>query len=255
MALWGARAVPYVVHTSNSLSYNELAQSKPAPQTTECPLPRTKIDTLSTLRMSCRLPSVSSRLFEERQDFTRLGVAPRPRFLVHGFPVAKYFEAAASRRNHLQVRLGKTLANLSRQTGGSRLVVSNDAIFDADLHSARGFGLLGGRRELLYKLSRLGGIDLFESIERRPPNDALPDVLRHQLLGEWQRGVFLQADVGRKRGAADDERSIRARNFAQANGDLARTASTQRQPAQRGDSFLAHSRIGIARRVDEGRLY
>jgi hypothetical protein len=55
-------------------------------------------------------------------------------FLVDGLSVAEDFEAAAPRRNHLQLRVGKTLANLSRQTGSSRLVVSNNAIFDADLH-------------------------------------------------------------------------------------------------------------------------
>jgi hypothetical protein len=56
------------------------------------------------------------------------------RFLEHGVPVGEHFESSASRRCHLQLGVRELLPNLSRQTGGSGLVVSDDAILDADLH-------------------------------------------------------------------------------------------------------------------------
>jgi hypothetical protein len=54
--------------------------------------------------------------------------------LEHRLSVGDHLESAASRRGHLQLGVGEALTNLSRQTGGSRLVVSDDAVLDADLH-------------------------------------------------------------------------------------------------------------------------
>jgi len=54
--------------------------------------------------------------------------------LEHGVSISDDLESSPSRGNHPQLRVRKALTNLSRQTGGSGLVVSNDAIFDADLH-------------------------------------------------------------------------------------------------------------------------
>jgi hypothetical protein len=61
-------------------------------------------------------------------------VPPEPRFLEYGLSVGDHLETSSPRRDHLQLGVGEALPDLSRQTGGSRLVVSNDAIFDADLH-------------------------------------------------------------------------------------------------------------------------
>jgi hypothetical protein len=56
------------------------------------------------------------------------------RFFVDRYSIGNDLEPAASRRNHLKLGVGKALLNLSRQTGGSRFVVSNDAVFDGDFH-------------------------------------------------------------------------------------------------------------------------
>jgi hypothetical protein len=57
------------------------------------------------------------------------------------------------------MRAGETVANLSRQTGGARLVVSNGAVFDADLQLPVLRGSLLRRRVFIYQRTRLGGID------------------------------------------------------------------------------------------------
>jgi len=57
------------------------------------------------------------------------------------FPVDRQLETAAIRRHEhnlgdlLRAVAGKVLDERSRQTDGSRGVVSNDAKFDADLHA------------------------------------------------------------------------------------------------------------------------
>lgn len=56
-------------------------------------------------------------------------------FLVDRNAIAQNFESAAPRRNQLDFSLGEPLTNLGRQTGGPGFVVSNDAVFDRDLHS------------------------------------------------------------------------------------------------------------------------
>ena len=55
--------------------------------------------------------------------------------LVDRNAIAQNFEFTAPRRNQLDLRFGKSSTNFGRQTGGPRLVVSNDAVFDGDLHS------------------------------------------------------------------------------------------------------------------------
>jgi len=44
-------------------------------------------------------------------------------------------EDAARRLDQLHVGVGVGLANFGRQTGGARLVVSDDAVFDRDPHA------------------------------------------------------------------------------------------------------------------------
>jgi hypothetical protein len=43
-------------------------------------------------------------------------------------------EHAARRLDQLHIGVGVGLADFGRQTGGSRLVVSDDAVFDRDAH-------------------------------------------------------------------------------------------------------------------------
>jgi hypothetical protein len=65
------------------------------------------------------------------------------RFLVNRFAVTHDLESATPRRNHFDLHFGKTRANLSRQTGGSGLVVSNDTILDADQEAFHFAGATG----------------------------------------------------------------------------------------------------------------
>jgi hypothetical protein len=51
-------------------------------------------------------------------------------FAVHG-----HLEHPARARDETDFRLGKLLLQLSRQTGGSRLVISDDAVFDDHAHA------------------------------------------------------------------------------------------------------------------------
>jgi hypothetical protein len=55
-------------------------------------------------------------------------------FLEDWLAIHQHFESTSPRRDHLDLRAGEALLDLRRQTGGARLVVSNDAVFDADLH-------------------------------------------------------------------------------------------------------------------------
>jgi hypothetical protein len=55
-------------------------------------------------------------------------------FLVDRNAVAQNLESTAPRRNKLDLRLGKPVTNFGRQTGGPGFIVSDDAVFDRDLH-------------------------------------------------------------------------------------------------------------------------
>ena len=74
------------------------------------------------------------RFGDELADFARLGVAPQPGFLEYGRTVQQDFEPASTRRDQIDGRRWITLPQLSRQTGGSGLVVSNRAVFDLNVH-------------------------------------------------------------------------------------------------------------------------
>ena len=73
-------------------------------------------------------------LLEPGSDFPRPGVPSELRFLEKRHSVAQHFEPAASRRNQLDSGAGVPVSELSRQTGGSGLVVSERAVFDRDVH-------------------------------------------------------------------------------------------------------------------------
>ena len=51
-------------------------------------------------------------------------------------PVDGHLESAAGRFPEIHLRLGKCLLELGGQTGRPRLVASNDAVFDADVHES-----------------------------------------------------------------------------------------------------------------------
>jgi hypothetical protein len=56
------------------------------------------------------------------------------RLLINRDAVAQNLEASPPRRDQIDRRNRKSLANLGRQTGGPGLVVSERAVFDRDLH-------------------------------------------------------------------------------------------------------------------------
>ena len=60
-------------------------------------------------------------------------------------------------------------------------------------------------RVLLRELTRFGRVYFFKRVERRRANDVVPDLLRHQLLGEGKRRVLLETDVRRERRSTHDE--------------------------------------------------
>jgi hypothetical protein len=61
-------------------------------------------------------------------------VPPELRFLEHGRVVHDNFESPAARRDQFDCGMRVFLSELSRQTGGSGLVVSKRAVFDRDIH-------------------------------------------------------------------------------------------------------------------------
>ena len=80
--------------------------------------------------------------FYELPDLARLGVAPKPGLLKYRRPFEHDFEPASTRRDQIDRRRWVTLAELSRQTGSSGLVVSNGTIFDLDVHGGHSVGAL-----------------------------------------------------------------------------------------------------------------
>ena len=55
--------------------------------------------------------------------------------LVDRLAIAEDLEPSASRWDQLDLRVGKSLPDFDRQTGGPGLIVSNDAVFDRDSHA------------------------------------------------------------------------------------------------------------------------
>jgi hypothetical protein len=56
------------------------------------------------------------------------------RFLKDRDAIADDFEPSLAGRYQLNIRFRVVISELSRQTGGSGLIVSNRAVFDGDLH-------------------------------------------------------------------------------------------------------------------------
>ena len=68
------------------------------------------------------------------QDFTGRGVSPHFLLGKNRLSVYRHFEDAAARLDQPDIRVGICLLQLSRQTGGSRVIVSNYAILDGYTH-------------------------------------------------------------------------------------------------------------------------
>jgi len=73
-------------------------------------------------------------------DFSRLGVTAERALGKDELGVHSHLEHAPGRRDQPNFRVRIPLLQLSRQTGGSRLVVSDDTILDDDAH-ARSLGV------------------------------------------------------------------------------------------------------------------
>jgi hypothetical protein len=72
---------------------------------------------------------------DQLQDFPRLRVAPESLFREHQVAVHGYLEDATGGGHQPDLGVGYFLLQLGRQTGGSGLVVSDDAVFDDDPHA------------------------------------------------------------------------------------------------------------------------
>ena len=74
-------------------------------------------------------------LAHQPQHFSAFGVTPLRLLGENAAPINLHFEHAAGRLDQLHVGVGIGLADFGRQTGGPRLVVSDDAVFDRDAHA------------------------------------------------------------------------------------------------------------------------
>jgi hypothetical protein len=68
-------------------------------------------------------------------DLSRLGVAAERALGKDEIAVHRDLEHAAGRRHQAELRVREQLLQLSRQTGGSRLIVSDDTILYDDAHA------------------------------------------------------------------------------------------------------------------------
>jgi hypothetical protein len=78
---------------------------------------------------------MSARALDQLQNLCRLRVTAEGFLGEHEVAVHGDLEDAAGGRNQPDLGVGYVLLQLSRQTGGSRLVVSDDAVFDDHAHA------------------------------------------------------------------------------------------------------------------------
>jgi hypothetical protein len=71
----------------------------------------------------------------QTEHFSWLGVPPHGLFGEDPAPIDVNFEHAAGRLDQLHVGVRVDLPDFGRQTGGPRLVVSDDAVFDGHAHA------------------------------------------------------------------------------------------------------------------------
>jgi hypothetical protein len=74
--------------------------------------------------------------FDQPEYLTLLGVPAETELGEHRGTADRDFKRAARRLDQPDVRVRKTLAQLGRQTGGPRIVVSDDAVLNPDNHPA-----------------------------------------------------------------------------------------------------------------------
>lgn len=77
---------------------------------------------------------------DQTQHFTGLGVPSLDFLREHTAPVDLHFEYPTGGLDQFELGLRMRLAYLGRQTGGPRLVVSNDAVFDRHAHGGNDSG-------------------------------------------------------------------------------------------------------------------
>jgi len=78
--------------------------------------------------------TLSQGVFDQPQDLARLRVASQPLLGEDPAPIHVHLEYAARGLDELDFGVRVGLPNLGRQTGGPRLVVSNDAVLDGHMH-------------------------------------------------------------------------------------------------------------------------
>ena len=129
MASCFAGGVPGMALSRNSLGDKYLRIYSAAPTRWKCPLERTLLFQDWTLWNFLRFA-----FFDQPHDLARFSVAMELRFLKNRNAVYYNLKASTPRRYQLDVRGGPVISELSRQTGGSRLIVSKRAVFDRDFH-------------------------------------------------------------------------------------------------------------------------
>ncbi len=80
-------------------------------------------------------PARSFLTFQRLDDFLRLWEPSNPQLGEDHFAFAAYLEGAAAPLDELDLDVVEMSAQSVRQTGGTGLVVSNDAVFDAYVHT------------------------------------------------------------------------------------------------------------------------
>ena len=90
------------------------------------------------MRMDCRWVSALEPL-DDTENLPLLRVPPYLLLGEHEPAVDAHLESASSALDELYDRLWILRSNFRRQTGGSRLVVSNDAVFNGYAHGRTQF--------------------------------------------------------------------------------------------------------------------
>ncbi len=85
------------------------------------------------MRMDCRWVSALEPL-DDSENFSSLCVPPQLLLGEHEPAVDAHLESTSSALDEPHFRVGVVRLDLRRQTGGSRLVVSNDAVFNGYAH-------------------------------------------------------------------------------------------------------------------------
>ena len=88
--------------------------------------------------MKKRRTCLAFRRAKQTYDFAGSRVPLELRFLEDRPPITHHLEAPSARGDQLDAGVGELLPDLGRQTGGPRLVASDGAILDRDVHRTGG---------------------------------------------------------------------------------------------------------------------